>query len=535
MALRGHVSIQGSTDIPTLYNMLPTYLPQPNVFHEHATLADYMRVETPQTGWWHNFPKYMVSLLKAWYGDNATPDNEYGYQFLPKLVGDASQEPMTMAMADGIVKGQFIFGQNPVVGAVNSDLVARGFAKLDWMVVRDFALTETANFWKDSRLHEKGELKIEDIGTEVFFLPAALPGEKDGTVTNTSRMVQWHDKVCEAPGASRSDMWFIYHLGCRLRELYADSTEQRDEAIKALTWDYPTSGSRDEPDAEAVLMEINGYDVATGKQVETYKNLKDDGSTACGGWMYCGIYPREGHNRARSRKPDTPETETNHQEWAFAWPSNRRTLYNRASADPDGKPWSEAKKLVWWDEAEEKWAGTDVPDFEPTKRPDYRPDFSKPQHGMDALGGDKPFIMEADGQCMLFAPSGLKDGPLPTHYEPVESPVPNQIHPNRQSNPVAKTWARPGNELHGMGDPRFPYVFSTYRLTELHCGGIPTRIMPHTAELQPEAFVEVSPELAGELGIEHLGWTVLSTALVLVVPSVWRLRAPEPAPVPGPG
>ena len=511
MALRGHVSIQGSTDIPTLYNMLPTYLPQPNVFQKHASLDEYLQSETPATGWWHNFPKYMVSLLKAWYGDNATPENEYGFQFLPKLVGDSSQEPMTMAMSDGIVKGQFIFGQNPIVGAVNSDLVARGFAELDWMVVRDFALTETANFWKDSRLHEKGELKIEDIGTEVFFLPTALPGEKDGTVTNTSRMVQWHDKVCEAPGDSRADMWFIYHLGVRLKQLYAGSTEPRDQAIQALTWDYPTSGPHVEPNAESVLMEINGYDVATGKQVATYKDLKDDGSTACGGWMYCGIYPSEGHNRARSRKPDTPQTETNHQEWAFAWPSNRRTLYNRASADPEGKPWSETKKLVWWDEAAEKWTGTDVPDFEPTKKPSYRPDWSKEQHGMDALGGDKPFIMEADGQCMLFAPSGLKDGPLPTHYEPIESPVANALHPNRQSNPVAKTWGRPGNELHGMGDPRFPYVFSTYRLTELHCGGIPTRIMPHTAELQPEAFVEVSPELAKELGIEHLGWTTLTT------------------------
>ncbi len=511
MALRGHVSIQGSTDIPTLYNMLPTYLPQPNVFSQHQTLDDYLKTETPETGWWHNFPKYMVSLLKAWYGDAATKENGFGYEFLPKLVGDSSQEPMTMAMADGIVKGQFIFGQNPVVGAVNSDMVARGFTKLDWMVVRDFALTETANFWKDSRLHEKGELTIEDIGTEVFFLPAALPGEKDGTVTNTSRMVQWHDKVCEAPGDSRSDMWFIYHLGYRLKQLYADSTEPRDKAILALTWDYPTSGLRHEPEAEAVLMEINGYDVATGNQVETYKNLKDDGSTACGGWMYCGVYPREGHNRARSRRPDTPETETNHQDWAFAWPSNRRTLYNRASADPEGKPWSEKKKLVWWDEAEEKWTGTDVPDFEPTKKPSYRPDWSKRPQGMDALGGDKPFIMEADGQCMLFVPSGLKDGPLPTHYEPVESPVANALHPNRQVNPAAKMWQRPGNELHAMGDPRFPYVFSTYRLTELHCGGIPTRIMPHTAELQPEAFVEVSPELAKELGIEHLGWTTLST------------------------
>ena len=511
MALRGHVSIQGSTDIPTLYNMLPTYLPQPNVFQDHATFESYVKSETPVTGWWSNFPKYFVSLLKAWYGEAATAGNGFGYQFLPKLVGDSSQEPMTMAMTDGIVKGQFILGQNPVVGAVNSDMVTKGLGKLEWLVVRDFALTETANFWQDSRLHGKGELRADDIPTEVFFLPVALPGEKEGTVTNTSRMVQWHDHVCEAPGDSRSDLWFVYHLGRRLKELYAGSREQRDGAIQALTWDYPVRGEKQEPDAEAVLKEINGYHVGSGKQVEKYQDLKDDGSTACGGWMYCGIYPREGENLARSRKPDAPGTNTSHRDWAFAWPSNRRTLYNRASADPKGVPWSDAKKMIWWDEGHGKWTGTDVPDFEPTKRPDYRPDWSKNPHGMDALGGDAPFIMEADGRSMLFVPSGLKDGPLPTHYEPIESPVANALHPNRQVNPAAKLWQRPGNELHAAQDPRFPYVFSTWRLTELHCGGIPTRVMPHTAELQPEAFVEIGPELAAQLGIEHLAWTTLST------------------------
>lgn len=512
MALRGHVSIQGSTDIPTLYNMLPTYLPQPNAFQEHATLEDYIRVETPQTGWWHNFPKYAVSLLKAWYGPAATPHNGFGYDFLPKLCGDASQEPMTMAMTDGIVRGQFILGQNPVVGAVNSDLVTRGLARLEWLVVRDIALNETAEFWADSRLHEKGELSAAEIATEVFFLPAALPGEKAGSVTNTSRMVQWHDEVCDPPGDSRSDLWFIYHLGRRLRALYADSAEPRDRGLLALTWDYPLLGERGEPDAEAVLKEINGYVVESGRHVGSYKELKDDGSTACGGWMYSGIFPDEGRNLARSRRPDTgQDPRTNHQGWAFAWPSNRRTLYNRASADPEGRPWSWAKRLVWWDEAAGRWTGDDVPDFEPTKRPDYRPDWATAPKGMDALGGADPFIMEADGHCMLFVPSGLQDGPLPTHYEPIESPVVNHLHPNRQVNPAARLWRRPGNLLHEAGDPRFPYILTTFRLTELHCGGIPTRIMPHTAELQPEAFVELSPELAGELGIAHLGWTTLSS------------------------
>jgi formate dehydrogenase major subunit len=510
MALRGHISIQGSTDIPTLYNMLPTYLPQPNVFHQHGTLRDYIETETPPTGWWNNFPKYAVSLLKAWYGENATAENEYGYQHIPKLAGDMSQLPMTMAMADGVVKGQYIVGQNPVVGAVNSDLVERGLSKLEWLVVRDFAMSETANFWQKGRLVQRGELSPAQIDTEIFFLPAALVPEKDGSVTNTSRLVQWHDAVCEAPGDSRSDLWFIYHLGKRLKQLYADSSDTRDRAIQDLTWDYPVRGERNEPDAEAVLREINGYTVADRKQVAKYQDLKDDGSTACGGWMYCGVYPKDGHNVARSRKPDLPGGKGSHLGWAFAWPSNRRTLYNRASADPAGKPWSERKKMVWWDETDGKWTGDDVPDFLPDRHPDYRPDWSKHPHGMDAHGGQLPFIMEADGYCQLFVPSGLKDGPLPTYYEPVESPVHNVMY-GQQYNPTAKLFQRPGNEVHKVGDPRFPYVFTTYRLTELHCGGVIGRVTPHTAELQPEAFVEISPELAGKLGIRNLDWTVLTT------------------------
>jgi formate dehydrogenase major subunit len=408
------------------------------------------------------------------------------------------------------MKGQFILGQNPVVGAVNSDLVERGLANLDWLVVRDFAMTETANFWQKGRLVQRGDLQPADIGTEVFFLPSSLAGEKDGTVTNTSRLVQWHDAVLEPPGDSRSDLWFIYHLGKRLKQLYADSAEPRDAAIQALTWTYPTRGKRAEPDAEAVLREINGYTVADRKQIPSYLQLKDDGSTACGGWMYCGVYPTDGHNVARSRRPDAAGESGSHAGWAFSWPSNRRTLYNRASADLEGKPWSERKKMVWWDAAAGKWTGNDVPDFVASKPPDYRPDWASHPHGMEALGGDDPFIMEADGKCQLFVPSGLKDGPLPTHYEPVESPVRNAMY-DRQFNPAAKLWTRPDNELHAPEDPRFPYVFTTYRLTELHCGGIISRVTPHTAELQPEAFIEISPELGRALGIHHLGWAVLST------------------------
>jgi formate dehydrogenase major subunit len=511
LALRGHCSIQGSTDIPTLYNMLPTYLPQPNAYHPHGTLEDYLNTETVPTGWWNNLPKYVVSLLKAWYGEHAQKDNGFCYEHVPKLTGDHSQLPMTLAMVEGVVRGQFVVGQNPVVGAVNSDLVQRGLTKLEWLVVRDFAMTETANFWQKGGLVQSGELSPQQIGTEVFFLPAAMSAEKEGTMTNTTRLVQWHDRVFDPPGDSRSDLWFIYHLGSRLKELYSGSEEPRDAPIQALTWQYPTNGDIAEPDAASVLREVNGFTVADRKQLKSYQQIKDDGSTACGGWMYCGVFPDQSDNRSRSRKADGPDDNGAHQGWAFAWPDNRRTLYNRASADLAGQPWSERKRLIWWDAQHEKWTGHDTPDFVPTKRPDMRPDWSKQPHGMDALGGNDPFIMEADGKCMLFVPSGLKDGPLPTHYEPEESPVPNLLY-RQQTNPAAKLWWRPGNELHEPQDARFPYVFTTYRLTELHCGGISSRVTPHMAELQPEAFVELSPELAGELSVANLDWTVLSTA-----------------------
>jgi formate dehydrogenase major subunit len=269
-------------------------------------------------------------------------------------------------------------------------------------------------------------------------------------------------------------------------------------------------GEKQEPDALQVLQEINGRNVTNGELLSSYQELKDDGTTACGGWLYCGVTPKEGHNRARSRQPDTPDGPGTHLNWAFTWPSNRREMYNRASADPEGRPWSEAKRLVWWDEEQGKWTGHDVPDFEAGKRPDYVPDWDEDPVGMDALCGTDPFIMIPHGKAMLFVPSGLKDGPLPTHYEPLEGPIYNVLY-GRQYNPATKSWPRPGNEFHQTADARFPYVFTTYRLTELHCGGLSTRAMPHTAELQPEAFVEIPPELAAEKEIAHLDWVVLSS------------------------
>ena len=511
LALRGHCSIQGSTDIPTLYNLLPTYLPQPHAFKPHTTFEDYLKSETNPTGWWHNFPKYAVSLLKAWYGDRATRDNGWGYGWLPKIVGDHSQLPMSLAIRDGVMRGLFVIGQNPAVGGHNALMVQRGLAELEWLVVRDTVESETASFWYAGRPVQDGELSPDSIKTEMFLMPGSLSAEKAGSFTNTHRLLQWHDKVVEAPGDSRSESWFAFDLGRRLKALYASSTDPKDEPIQALTWDYPVADETGELDVEAVLKEMNGYTVADRKQIGRFQDLKDDGSTACGAWLYCGVFPKEGENKARSRRADGPDGPGTHLDWAWAWPANRRNMYNRASADPEGRPWSERKRLLHWDAAEQKWAGSDVPDFEPTKPPDYQPDWSKDPKGMEALGGDCPFIMIADGKLSLFTPSGLKDAPLPTHYEPVESPVKNPLY-KQQDNPVAKIWERPDNRLHRPGDPRFPYALTTYRVTEHHSGGLPTRTVPVTAELQPEAFAEITPELADELGIGNLDWVTLSTA-----------------------
>ena len=295
------------------------------------------------------------------------------------------------------------------------------------MVVRDFAMTETANFWQKGRLVQRGELRPEDVGTEVFFLPAALAGEKDGTVTNTSRLVQWHDAVLKAPGDSRSDLWFIYHLGKRLKQLYADSKEPRDAAIHALTWLYPERGDRAEPDAEAILREINGYTVADRKQIPGFQQLKDDGSTACGGWMYCGVYPRDGHNIARSRKPDGPNGLGSHLRLGVRMACQPPNAVQPSSADPAGKPWSERKKMIWWDEEAGKWTGPMCRISSPL----VAPITARTGASGRAAWTRSPAMIHSSWRPTASAtvgPSGLKDGPLPTHYEPPESPVKNPLY-----------------------------------------------------------------------------------------------------------
>jgi formate dehydrogenase major subunit len=505
LALRGHCSIQGSTDIPTLYNMLPGYLAHPHAHKDHATFSDYLASETNKKGYWNNFPKFAHSLMRAWYGDNAGEHNDWGFQWIPKIMGDHSQLPMTLAMADGTIRGLLLIGQNPVIGGHNAGLIREGLANLEWMVVRETFENDTASFWRHSE-KDPGEIK-----TEIFMLPAAVAGEKDGTFTNTHRLVQWHDKVVEPPGQCRSDLWFIYHLGKRLKALYAGSSDPKDEPLQNLSWDYPEVGPNNDPSAEAVLKEINGYTWPGRQQLQSAEEIKADGSTACGVWIYTGVFPKSDHNQSRSRVPDGPDGPGTHLGWAFAWPTNRRTLYNRASADLEGRPWSQDKRCIWWNEEKQTWEGKDVPDFPASKPPDYVPDWSRDPQGMDAVAGNSPFIMISDGKSSLFVPSGIKDGPLPSYYEPVESPVVNLLY-SQQDNPAAKKWPRLDNPYHNSPDPRYPYAITTYRLTEHHSGAIPTRMIPSLAELQPEGFAEIPPELAAEKGIGNLDWIVISTA-----------------------
>ena len=413
MALRGHASIQGSTDIPTLYDLLPGYLNMPKAREGHFTLEDYIGAGKADRGWWSLFDTYIISLLKAWFGDAATAENDYGFAQIPKLTGNHSHFATTFRALDGGLDGLFVMGQNPAVGSQHSGLQRRALAKLKWLVVRDMAEIETATFWRDSPEVQSGELRPEAIQTEVFLMPAASHIEKEGTFTNTQRLVQFRDKALNPPGDARSELWFMHHLAKRVKAHYAESERERDWPIVHLTWDYPECGEVREPDVEAVIKEINGYDVATGTPRRLVHELRSDGSTACGCWIYSGIY-KDGVNQARRREPGDLSAEGGSvsPEWAWAWPANRRILYNRASADPQGRPWSERKRYVWWDEEQGRWAGYDVPTSPPASA---RTIGRSPMlEAMDAISGADPFIMMADGRAWLYTPSGLLDGPLPT-------------------------------------------------------------------------------------------------------------------------
>ena len=511
LALRGHASIQGSTDIPTLYDILPGYLPMPFFEADSKSFESYVKEHAASAGLWTKFEDFAVSFLKAWYGNAATKENEWGFHYLPRVTGDHSELGYWLDMADGKLEGLFVMGQNPAVGAPNGRLQRKAMTRLKWLVVRDLVETETASFWKDSPEVERGELIPEEIGTEVFLMPAAGPAEKSGSFTNTQRLLQWHNKAVEPPGDARSELWFIYHLGRMLKEKAAREGTSKNAALNALTWDLPTEGAIAEPNAEAILAEINGRDLTDNQFLTTFDDLKSDGSTMSGCWIYTGVMPEKGKNRANMREPK----DLLGHGWGFSWPKDTRIIYNRASAKPDGTPWSEEKRLVWWDAEKREWAGKDTSDFKKDMPPNHQPDLSK--GGLEAIGGDKPFGLHPDGRGWLYVNSGLKDGPLPTHFEPLESLVHNPIYPEHQTNPPASKKERPDNPYaESVNDARFPFVLTTYRLTEHHTAGGMSRALSHLSELQPELFAEISPELAELRGISPEDWVTIVTPRAIV-------------------
>jgi len=495
-AMRGESNVQGSTDHCLLFHILPGYLKVP--VNTDTTLDAHILRATPTTNdpnsanWWGNYDKYIVSLLKAWYGDAATIDNEFGFHYLPKIQSgeDYSHISLFEAMDDGIIKGLMCWGQNPAVGGPNANLERRAMDKLDWLLVTDMWETETANFWK------RPGANPANIKTEVFLLPALNSFEKEGSVTNSGRWSQWRYKCADGPGECEDDLWMQTEIYRRLKELYASEGGPNAEAITKLTWDYGVG----HPDVRAVAKEINGYDLTTGKLMATFGKLKADGTTTSGNWLYCHSYvepdlepdaPVPGNRASRRDLTPGPFDIGLYPNWAWCWPVNRRIIYNRASVDLNGVPWDKERPVIWWQDG--KWVG-DVPDG------------GWPPMAVDPENTKWPFIMKPEGVSRLFG-FGRADGPLPEHYEPWESPVDNIIS-GQQINPAIKIW-RPEEQ----GDRnKYPIVCSTYRLCEHWQGGQMTRNMPWVIEAQPEPFCEMSEELAAQNGIANGDRVIVESA-----------------------
>ena len=513
-AFRGHSNIQGATDTAGNTEILTGYLKTP--VGDQPTLADYYKVAIPQTlnqmpwasmNYWVNYPKFMVSLLKAIYGNASTKDNDWGYGWMPKIDGNYSW----MYIFDDMYKGSsmrvggkepgpegFItFGMNPVGLGPNSKKMIAALSKLKWMVVAENAEIETASFWKAPK--EYGGAPASQIQTEVFMLPAANFAEKDGSFTNSSRWMQWKWKALDPPGLAKSDQEIVSRIFLAVQNLYRTEGGVVPEPVLNVSWAYSNPIN---PDLAEVLKEINGKALAdikdpkdptkvlktAGQQIDGFGQLQDDGSTLCGNWLHSGVFTEAGNNAQRRNNADPTGLGMYHQ-WAFSWPANRRIMYNRASADADGKPWDPARVGIKWDGT--KWVG-DVPDMKPDAPP----------------GTFGAFIMLPEGVGRLWAPS-LNDGPLPEHYEAVEAPIKNPLHPNVTSNPVALTF-KSDKDTFGTVD-KFPYVCTTYRLTEHFHYWTKHQLNGVLNELQPGFFVEIPESLAKEKGIAN-GSTVKVTS-----------------------
>ena len=477
-ALRGHANVQGATDHAIVAGILPGYLqvPQPT----QTSLSEHLEQSTPRPlvrdamNYWGNYPKFFVSQLKAWFGDRAQPDNEFGYHYLGKMDEDATWLSIWDQARQGKLEGFIALGFNTLLAGPNIPRLLEAMAKLKWKVVIDPFMLDTAEFWKVPGMNPS------EIDTEVLYLPTTHWIERDGSFTNSGRWAQWKEKVIDAPIGVRSDTWILSELFWRVKELYAAEGGAYDEPIQSLTWNYLNPR---EPTMTELAQEINGYDLASGRRLSSFAELKDDGSTASGNWLYCSSYPEEGNQMAR-RATDDPTGLGMHHGWAWSWPLNRRVLYNRASADRNGVPWDAARAGIAWNGRE--WIG-DVPDYGRTTRP-------------DAMGA---FIMTEEGVARLFSPL-LKDGPIPEHYEPVESPTVNVLHEQVPVNPVLR-WYDGVRETLAQEEDRdaYPYPCTIYRVVERE--HFVTSNVPYLVEAMPDFFVEVPEGLAAEKGIANGG------------------------------
>ncbi len=496
-ALRGHSNIQGLTDIGLMSNLIPGYLTLPTEretsFDAYMSTRGFKPLRANQMSYWQNYKKFFVSFQKAMWGAAATPDNNFAYDWLPKLDVPAYDILRVFElMHQGKINGYFCQGFNPLLSFPNRKKCTAALAKLKFLVIMDPLETETARFWENHG--EYNDVDPAKIQTEVIQLPSTCFAEDEGSLTNSSRWLQWHWAGGTPPGEAKGDIWIMAQLYQRLKALYQKEGGAVPEPILNLVWPYKDPNS---PHPEEIAKEVNGYvveDVADpsdptklvlqkGKQVVSFAALRDDGTTACGCWIYSGSYNEAGNNMARRDTSDPDDTGI-YPKWSWSWPVNRRILYNRASADLEGKPWDPSRKLIEWDGA--KWVGYDVPDIAPTAKP-------------EVVG---PFIMNPEGVSRLFTRGMMRDGPFPVHYEPFESPVVNVIAPTIRGNPVARVFR---NDLEQFGNAKdFPYAATSYRLTE-HFHFWTKHVQPD-AVTQPEFFVELSEQLAKEKGITSGGW-----------------------------
>jgi len=500
-ALRGHSNVQGFTDLGLLSQSLPGYLTLPS--EKQTTLESYLQQVTPggilpdQVNYWQNTPKFFVSLMKSFYGDRAQKENSWGFDWLPKW--DKNYDCLTQAemMTQGKLNGYLIQGFNPLAAFPDKNKAIRAFSTLKYMVVIDPLSTETASFWQ--RHDEFNDVDPAAIQTEVFRLPSSCFAEEEGAVANSSRCLQWHWAAAEPPGEALHDGRILGNIFLRLRELYRREGGTAPEPLLAMNWDYSDPWS---PAPEEVARENNGKALADivdaegrvilkkGQQINSFAELRDDGTTACACWIYAGSWTESGNQMARRDNAD-PSGLGAVNGWAWAWPLNRRILYNRASADAQGKAWDPRRPLLEWNG--QRWQGLDVPDYPVTAPPQQK------------IG---PFIMLPDGMGHLFALDKLSDGPFPEHYEPMESPIgTNPLHPAVVYSPVARLFKADAAAL-GRAD-RFPCVATTYSITELFRHWTKHALL--NAIAQPEQFVEIGAELAAEKGIKAGDWVRVSS------------------------